>query len=182
MTTPSQYFHVLRRQLRSKSAKPLILFTPKSLLRFPASFSPLDIVATGSFHPVLDDPAIQQKSAVARLLFCSGKIYYDLQAAREQRKVTNTAIIRLEQLYPFPTEILKSLLQSYPALTDTVWVQEEPQNMGPWTFIAPRLAPLLPPSAPLRYAGRPPSASPATGNATVHKAEMAALIQVAFPT
>jgi 2-oxoglutarate dehydrogenase E1 component len=180
VTTPAQYFHVLRRQLRAKAAKPLVLFTPKSLLRFPPSFSLLDDLTTCNFHPVLDDPAIQQKSGITRLLFCSGKIYYDLQSAREQRKATNTAIIRLEQLYPFPTEILKSLLQSYPGQTDTVWVQEEPQNMGPWTFMAPRLAPLLPASAPLRYAGRPPSASPATGNASVHKKELTELLAEAL--
>jgi 2-oxoglutarate dehydrogenase E1 component len=180
VTTPSQYFHVLRRQLRSKSAKPLVLFTPKSLLRFPASFSPLDNLATGRFHPVLDDPAAQHKSGITRLLFCSGKIYYDLQSERQKRKATDTVIIRLEQLYPFPTDLLKSLLSTYPAAKDAVWVQEEPQNVGPWTFIAPRLTPLLPPSAPLRYAGRPPSASPATGNATVHKAELTTLVGTAL--
>ncbi len=180
VTTPSQYFHVLRRQLRAKAAKPLILFTPKSLLRFPPSFSQLDDLTTCNFHPVLDDPSIQQKSGITRLLFCSGKIRYDLETAREQRKATNTAIIRLEQLYPFPADILKSLLQSYPALTDAAWVQEEAQNMGGWTFIQPRLSAVLPAVIPLRYAGRPPSASPATGNATVHKAELAGLLEVAF--
>ena len=128
----------------------------------------------------MDDPAIHQKTEVTRLLFRSGKIYYDLQSAREQRKSIDTVIIRLEQLYPFPTDLLKSLLSAYPGAKDAVWVQEEPQNMGPWTFIAPRLAPLLPPSAPLRYAGRPPSASPATGNATVHKHELAGLLAGAF--
>ena len=127
------------------------------------------------FQPVLTDPEAPQ-SGVKRLLFCSGKIYYDLQAARAERKSTDTAIIRLEQLYPFPAEILKSLAASYPSITDAAWVQEEPQNMGSWTFIAPRLAPLLPSSASLRYAGRPPSASPATGNSTVHKQELAAIL------
>jgi 2-oxoglutarate decarboxylase len=177
VTTPAQYFHVLRRQLRAKSAKPLVLFTPKSLLRFPPSFSALDALTKASFAPVLDDPERPRLGEVTRLLFCSGKIYYDLQAEREKRKLTDSAIIRVEQLYPFPTDLLKSLLFTYPAAKDTVWVQEEPQNMGPWTFIAPRLAPLLPPSAPLRYAGRPPSASPATGNATVHKQELDGLLK-----
>jgi 2-oxoglutarate dehydrogenase E1 component len=180
VTTPSQYFHVLRRQTRSQAAKPLVLFTPKSLLRFPASFSPLDALANDTFHPVLDDPAIQQKSGVTRLLFCSGKIYYDLQAERDKRKSTETTIIRVEQLYPFPAELLKSLLSGYPGAKDAVWVQEEAQNMGPGTFIAPRLGSLLPPSAPLRYAGRPPSASPATGNATVHKQESAEILTQAY--
>jgi 2-oxoglutarate decarboxylase len=180
VTTPSQYFHVLRRQTRSQVAKPLVLFTPKSLLRFPGSFSPLDALANDTFHPVLDDPAIRQKSGITRLLFCSGKIYYDLQAEREKRKATNTAIIRLEQLYPFPAELLKSLLSGYPGAGDAIWVQEEPQNMGPWTFIAPRLGSLLPPSLKRRYAGRPPNSSPATGNATVHKRELADLLSGAF--
>ncbi|MGH9315746.1 MAG: 2-oxoglutarate dehydrogenase E1 component, partial [Thermoanaerobaculia bacterium] len=125
-------------------------------------------------------PSIKEKSAVSRLLFCSGKIYYDLQASRDSRKATDTAIIRLEQLYPFPSEILKSLAASYPSAKDAVWVQEEPQNMGPWTFIAPRLRALLPSSLPLRYAGRMPSASPATGNATVHKRELADLLEAAL--
>jgi 2-oxoglutarate dehydrogenase E1 component len=180
VSTPAQYFHLLRRQMRQTRAKPLILFTPKSLLRFPASFSTLDDLATSSFHPVLDDPSIQQKSGITRLLFCSGKIYYDLQAARAERKATDTAIIRVEQLYPFPAEVLKSLVASYPSTTEAAWVQEEPQNMGPWTFIEPRLRPLLPSSVQLRYVGRQPSASPATGNATVHKAELAGLLNQAY--
>jgi 2-oxoglutarate dehydrogenase E1 component len=180
VTTPAQHFHVLRRQLRARAEKPLVLFTPKSLLRFPASFSPLADLATGSFHPVLDDPAVQQNSAITRLLFCSGKIYYDLRAEREKRKSTDTAIIRVEQLYAFPTDAVKSLIQSYPSSTDAVWVQEEPKNMGAWTFIAPRLGSLLPPSVNLRYAGRPGSSSPATGNATVHQKELTDLLAAAF--
>jgi 2-oxoglutarate decarboxylase len=175
VTTPAQYFHLLRRQMRQPRPKPLILFTPKSLLRFPASFSALDALEGAGFQPVLNDPE-EPQTGVKRLLFCSGKIYYDLQAARAERKVTDTAIIRLEQLYPFPAEILKSLAASYPSTTDVAWVQEEPQNMGPWTFTEPRLRPLLPASAPLRYVGRQPSASPATGNATVHRAELMSLL------
>jgi len=180
VTTPAQYFHLLRRQMRQSDAKPLVLFTPKSLLRLPTSFSALDELERAGFTAVLDDSERSRLGEVTRLLFCSGKIYYDLQAAREKRKSTDTAIIRVEQLYPFPTELLKSLLQSYPGLTDAVWVQEEPQNMGPWTFIAARLGSLLPPSSPLRYAGRPPSASPATGNATVHKKELTELLAEAL--
>jgi 2-oxoglutarate dehydrogenase E1 component len=120
------------------------------------------------------------QSGVKRLLFCSGKIYYDLQAARAERKATDTAILRLEQLYPFPAEILKSLAASCPSAIDAAWAQEEPQNMGPWTFIEPRLRPLLPSSAQLRYVGRQPSASPATGNAAVHKTELMTLLSEAF--
>jgi 2-oxoglutarate decarboxylase len=176
ITTPAQYFHLLRRQMRQTRAKPLILFTPKSLLRFPASFSPLEALEGPGFSAVLDDPEKSQRGAATRLLFCSGKIYYDLQAARAERKATDTAIIRVEQLYPFPAEILKSLSASYPSTIDAAWVQEEPQNMGQWTFIESRLRHLLPPSAPLRYVGRLPSASPATGNATVHKRELTQLL------
>jgi 2-oxoglutarate dehydrogenase complex dehydrogenase (E1) component-like enzyme len=189
VTTPAQYFHVLRRQMRNPRGRPLILFTPKSLLRFPASFSPLDALtgAVGEglapsrpsgvgFQPVIDDPERTHLLEVKRLLFCSGKVFYDLQAERAKRKSADTAIIRLEQLYPFPTNLLRTLLSTYPAAKDAVWVQEEPQNMGPWIFIASRL--LL--STPLRYAGRPASPSPATGNAAVHKAELAALLSDAF--
>src|SRR6202008_4599872 len=137
----------------------------------PASFSALDALEGSTFQPVLADTEAPQ-SAVKRLLFCSGKIYYDLQAARAERKATDTAIIRLEQLYPFPAEILKSLAASYSSVTDAAWGQEEPQNMGPWTFIEPRLRFILPPSSQPRYVGRQPSASPATGNSTVHKEEL----------
>src|SRR5262249_12653217 len=154
VTTPAQYSHLLRRKMLNPRARPLILFTPKSLLRFPASFSPLDALtgdgAVGEghapsrpsgvgFQPVIDDPERTHLLEVKRLLFCSGKIFYDLQAERAKRKSTDTAIIRLEQLYPFPTNTLRSLLSTYPAAKDAVWVQEEPQNMGPWTFIATRL-------------------------------------------
>jgi 2-oxoglutarate dehydrogenase complex dehydrogenase (E1) component-like enzyme len=176
VTTPSQYFHLLLRQMLNPRGRPLVLFTPKSLLRFPASFSPLDALQSAGFQPVIDDPERPHLLEVKRLLFCSGKVFYDLQAERAKRKSTDTAIIRVEQLCPFPTNILKSLLSTYPAAKDAVWVQEEPQNMGPWTFIATRL--LL--STPLRYAGRPPSPSPATGNASVHKTELAKLLNDAF--
>ena len=176
VTTPAQYFHLLRRQLHSRSAKPLIVFTPKSLLRFPASFSPLDALEGSAFQPVIDDPERHQLLEVRRLLFCSGKVFYDLQAERARRKATDTAIIRLEQLYPFPTNLLKPLLSTYPAAKDAVWVQEEPQNMGPWTFVSSRLHL----STPLRYAGRPASPSPATGNASVHKTELTKLLNEAF--
>ena len=176
VTTPAQYFHLLRRQMREPQAKPLILFTPKSLLRFPASFSQLEALEGEGFAPVLDDPERQRLLEVKRLLFCSGKVFYDLQAERAKRKATDTAIIRVEQLYPFPTDTLRSLLSTYPAAKDAVWVQEEPQNMGPWTFVASRL--VL--TTPLRYAGRPASPSPATGNPTVHREELASLLQAAF--
>jgi 2-oxoglutarate dehydrogenase E1 component len=180
VTTPAQYFHVLRRQVRAPEAKPLILFTPKSLLRFPPSFSPLEALTQGGFQPVLDDPAPARRGAAERLLLCSGKVFYDLTAAREERKAARAAIVRLEQLHPFPAEALRALLEGSPGLREAVWVQEEPRNMGGWTFVQPLLTELLPPSVKLTYAGRSPSASPATGSTAVHKRELAEILRTAF--
>src|SRR6266542_3100919 len=180
VTTPSQYFHVLRRQLRAKSAKPLVLFTPKSLLRFPASFSNLEDLALGGFRPLLDDREVSDKRSIERVTLSAGKVFYDLYHARVERKDAKVALLRLEQFYPFPAEELRALLAAYSSLREVVWVQEEPQNMGGWTFIHPRLSAILPSGVRLRYAGRPASASPATGNATVHKTELAALLEETF--
>ena len=180
VTTPSQYFHLLRRQMRQAAAKPLVVFTPKSLLRFPASFSPLEDLTRGSLRKVLDDHEVADRPAIARVLLCSGKIYYDLHAARAARNANAVAIVRLEQLYPFPAEILRATLQPYASARDFVWVQEEPQNMGAWTFIRPRRSEFLPAGTALWYAGRAPSASPATGSAAVHKRELEQLIAEAF--
>ncbi|HEV2063537.1 MAG TPA: multifunctional oxoglutarate decarboxylase/oxoglutarate dehydrogenase thiamine pyrophosphate-binding subunit/dihydrolipoyllysine-residue succinyltransferase subunit, partial [Thermoanaerobaculia bacterium] len=180
VTTPAQYFHLLRRQMRAAAAKPVVLFTPKSLLRLPASFSPLRELTQGGFRLFLDDPDVSDRRSVQRLLVCSGKVYYDLKAAREERKDGSTAIVRLEQLYPFPAEGLAAVLASYPSAEKAVWVQEEARNMGPWTFVQPLLAAILGERLPLAYAGRASSASPATGNAAVHKRELAALLSEAF--
>jgi 2-oxoglutarate dehydrogenase E1 component len=176
-TTPAQYFHLLRRQMHQKRAKPLVVFTPKSLLRLPVSFSPLEELTRGGFRPVLDDPDISDRRAVERLILCTGKIYYDLKAAREQKKNARTAIVRIEQLYPFAADLLRTILGSYPALREATWAQEEARNMGAWTFVQPRISELLAAGVPLRYAGRAPSPSPATGNANVHKRELADLLE-----
>jgi 2-oxoglutarate dehydrogenase E1 component len=180
VTTPAQYFHLIRRQMRQSAAKPLVVFTPKSLLRFPASFSPLEELTRGSFRTVVDDGEVADPAGVSRVLLCSGKIYYDLRAAREARNANAVAIERVEQLYPFPGEALRAALQRYSSARDFVWVQEEPQNMGAWSFIRPRRGEFLPPGVALWYAGRAPSASPATGNASVHKRELEQLIAEAF--
>jgi 2-oxoglutarate dehydrogenase E1 component len=180
VTTPAQYFHLLRRQMRQPLAKPLVLFTPKSLLRFPPSFSPLDDLTRGSFRTVVDDPEVGDRSLVSRVLLCSGKIYYDLRASREERKANAVAIVRVEQLYPFPADAIRSALERYVSARDFVWVQEEPHNMGAWSFIRPRRDEFLPPGAAFWYAGRAPSASPATGNSAVHKRELEQLISEAF--
>jgi len=180
VTTPAQYFHLLRRQMRQTRAKPLVLFTPKSLLRLPASFSPLEELTRGAFQPVLDDAEAGDRGKVARVVFCSGKVYYDLRAAREERKAPDTVIVRLEQIYPFAGETVKAVLAGYPGLRDAVWAQEEARNMGGWTFVRELLEQILPKGVPLRYAGRAPSASPATGSAAVHKRELAELLGEAF--
>jgi 2-oxoglutarate decarboxylase len=180
VTTPAQYFHLLRRQMRQGPARPLVVFTPKSLLRLPASFSPLEELTRGGFRPVIDDPEAGDRRAVERVVLCTGKIYYDLKAARGERKDQRTAIVRLEQLYPFAADAVGQAIASYPAVSEVVWTQEEAQNMGAWTFLLPRLTALLPQGIPLRYAGRVPSPSPATGNANVHKRELADLLAEVF--
>jgi multifunctional 2-oxoglutarate metabolism enzyme len=180
VTTPAQYFHILRRQLRAKGAKPLVLFTPKSLLRFPASFSRLDELTSGGFRPLLDDREASDKRTIERMTLSAGKVFYDLHHARTERKDAKMALLCLEQFYPFPSDSLHDLLSAYSSLREIVWVQEEPQNMGGWTFVHPRLSAILPAGVGLRYAGRVPSASPATGNATVHKAELARVLEEAF--
>ncbi len=188
-TTPAQYFHLLRRQVKQKIVRPLIVMTPKSLLRLPAATSAIAELETGGFRPVIDDADITDHSKVKRVVICSGKVYYDLDAAREelqkpareQGRNTNAddlavAIIRLEQFYPFPAEALIDIFASYPNTTEIVWTQEEPQNMGGWTFVESRLRAITPAGATLRYIGRTASASPATGSYAIHNLEQAQLV------
>jgi 2-oxoglutarate dehydrogenase E1 component len=179
-TTPAQYFHLLRRQMRQPLAKPLVLFTPKSLLRLPAASSPIESLTTGGFRVCLDDPEVGDRNLVERLLFCSGKVYYDLRAEKEKRGDFRTALVRLEQLYPFPSARLAEIAAGYPKAERAVWVQEEPRNMGAWTFVAERAGEFLPPGRTLAYVGRTASPSPATGNAGVHKKELEQLLAEAF--
>ncbi len=175
-STPAQYFHLLRRQVRRNFRKPLVVMTPKSLLRHKQAVSPLDQLTVGHFHDVIDDPAAPERAR--RVLFCSGKVYYDLAARRAavsgQRDV---AIVRIEQLYPWPSDLLKTVVKRYPSAREWVWVQEESQNMGAWTFAAPRLEELL--GAPAQYVGRDASASPATGSKLVHDREQAEIVEAA---
>ena len=175
-TTPAQYFHLLRRQVRREFRKPLIVMTPKSLLRHKQAVSPVDHLTVGHFRDVLDDPAAPDRAR--RVLLCSGKIYYDLIARRaevgSQREV---AVVRLEQLYPWPADELKSVLDRYRSAREWVWVQEESQNMGAWTFVAPRLRDIL--GAEVPYVGRDASASPATGSKAVHDREQAEVVEAA---
>jgi 2-oxoglutarate dehydrogenase E1 component len=184
-TTPANYFHVLRRQVRRSFRKPLIIMTPKSLLRHKLAVSSLADLATGSsFHRVL--PEAHQLTAgdkVRRVVLCSGKVYYDILAEREKRGVNDIAIIRIEQLYPFPSKTLAAELQLYPN-ADVVWCQEEPLNMGAWTFVESRIEQVLSDltikARRPRYTGRPAAASPATGLMKRHNREQAELIDAAL--
>ncbi|HTB13725.1 MAG TPA: multifunctional oxoglutarate decarboxylase/oxoglutarate dehydrogenase thiamine pyrophosphate-binding subunit/dihydrolipoyllysine-residue succinyltransferase subunit [Bryobacteraceae bacterium] len=182
LTTPAQHFHVLRRQLKGPSRKPLIVMTPKSLLRHPKVFSSIDELTRGSvFHPVLADSTVADPSLVRKILVCSGKIYYELLAARDARKLTDTAIVRTEQLYPFPEMEFNEVLRRYPAASQVVWVQEEPRNMGAWGFVRGYIQPVLDRQGrTIGYAGRPESASPSPGSLKRHNQEQAQLIEEAF--
>jgi 2-oxoglutarate decarboxylase len=176
-TTPAQYFHLLRRQVKQDIVRPLIVMTPKSLLRLPAASSTIDELTTGGFQPVIDDTHITDRNAVTRIALCSGKVYYDLEAARNADASVRTAVIRLEQFYPFPAEALKKIFASYPNAKQFVWAQEEPQNMGGWTFVQNRIQSLLREGVELRYVGRTPSASPATGSYAIHELEQKQLVE-----
>jgi len=178
LSTPAQLFHVLRRQVNRPWRKPLVIFTPKSLLRHPGAVNSLDEIAEGSFHRVLSDAEVEP-GAVKRILLCSGKVYYDLAAERRRRKRDDVAIVRLEQYYPL-TGALAKALSVYREGTPLVWVQEEPANMGAWYFLNARKAELLSGRHPLALVSRPESASPATGSKAAHDLEQKILLDEAF--
>jgi 2-oxoglutarate dehydrogenase E1 component len=183
-TTPAQYFHVLRRQMRRSYRTPLVIFTPKSLLRLPEAMSKPSEFANGGFERLIGDPlAAAVPDQVERLILCSGKVYYDLRAERERRLPGATgrvAIARLEQLYPWPEEEIAEIVHRFPRAEQVVYAQEEPANMGAWTFVRERLQGALLPSQKLAYAGRRESASPAVGSVRIHKQQQAALLAAAF--
>ena len=172
---PAQMFHVLRRQLIRPYRKPLVLFTPKSLLRLPASVSPMRELAEGGFQPVLIPP-LEDGLAVETIVLCSGRIYFDLQSRHGGR--SDYAIVRIEQLYPFPDTELQDALAAYPNARRMLWVQDEPQNQGPWRFMAYHLRQVS--QLPIRYVGRPESASPATGYLEMHKAQLERILDETF--
>ncbi len=178
-TTPAQYFHLLRLQALDARARPLVLFTPKSLLRHPRAVSSLADFTDHAFRPVLDDASGVDPAEVRRLVICSGKVYYDL-VAHEGEERERSAIVRLELLYPFPKAAVEQVLARYPSAEDVVWVQEEPRNMGPWHYTEPRLRKRLREGQTLRYAGRPGRASPAEGSAMAHREQQAAIVRDAF--
>jgi 2-oxoglutarate dehydrogenase E1 component len=177
-STPAQYFHILRRQARLAPRRPLVLMQPKSLLRMPEAAAKAEDLASGGFRPVIDDPqASQQREQVRRLVFCTAKMYYDLAAARKDSAV---AIIRVDELYPWPHEEIGRVVDLYPAVEDVVWAQEEPKNMGAWTYVAPRLRALVGNIQEMRYVGRPERASPAEGFEAAHKTEQARIVAEAL--
>jgi 2-oxoglutarate dehydrogenase E1 component len=179
-TTPAQYFHLLRRQMRDNRRKPLVIMAPKSLLRHPRAVSMPADFTSGAFREVIPDPEIRDSSALRRLLLCSGKITYDVLAAREKAKIQDIGIARLEQFYPFPGEALGSLFASCGSGTEIIWLQEEPLNMGGWTYLEPRLRELAGATRTVRPVGRKPAASPSTGSLRVHTAEQEDLIRRAL--
>ncbi|MGH7688064.1 MAG: 2-oxoglutarate dehydrogenase E1 component, partial [Gemmatimonadaceae bacterium] len=182
LSTPAQYFHVLRRQAMRRVRRPLVLIQPKSLLRLPAAMSSLEELTAGRFQPVLDDPAVvDRRQQVRRVVFCSGKIYYDMLAARTQAgDELGVALVRVEELSPWPHEAIASIADVYSNIEDVVWAQEEPRNMGAWTYVSPRLRASTGTQLPVRYVGRPERASPAEGYPSVHAAEQARIVSDAL--
>jgi 2-oxoglutarate dehydrogenase E1 component len=182
-TTAAQYFHLLRRQalLLNTDPRPLVIMTPKSLLRHPRAGSSLADLAEGRFQRVIDDPAARERAAeVTRLVLCSGKVYVDLMAVPEAGAVPSVAVVRVEELYSFPADELREVVAGYPNLREVVWLQEEPQNQGAWHYMERRLRALLDPALELSYSGRAPSASPAEGSLALHTVEQARIIQEAL--
>ena len=180
-TTAAQYFHLLRRQANIAKARPLVVFTPKGLLRLPRATSTLEELTSGSFQFVIDDPtALERKEKVERLILCTGKIYYDIDAAPKREEAEEVAVARVELLYPFAKEQIVELIASYPNLKEIVWVQEEPRNMGAWSVMQRRMPELLPEGVELGYIGRPPRASPGEGYAVAHTKEQERIVLTAL--
>ncbi len=177
LTTPAQVFHILRRQMKRDFRKPLVIMSPKSLLRHPSAVSRIQELTTGAFQEILDDPSPPEKNP-ARIILCSGKVYYDLADYRTRKNITDTVILRVEQLYPLHNNRLAELFDTYGHGGRLIWCQEEPQNLGAWTWIAPQLEEIF--GRKPAYAGRKPSASPAVGALAMHKLELTTLLQDAF--
>ena len=178
LTTSAQYFHVLRRQMKRDFVKPLVIMTPKSLLRAEFASSRAEEFLKGRFEEILGSPEVGPPGKMKRVILCSGKIYYDLLKYREEKKIDSAAIIRVEQLYPLHEKKLKAMIKAFPEKAQLVWCQEEPQNMGAWTFMEPRLRAMF--GREIAYAGRDASASPAVGSLARHKREQACVVRDAF--
>jgi len=182
-STAAQYFHILRRQalLLETDPLPLIVFTPKGLLRHPLAASPVKLLTEDGWQSVIDDPELPAKAAdVENLILCSGRVYVDLVTSDLRKANQDDAIVRVEQLYPFPKQSLENILNAYPNLKRLIWVQEEPMNMGAWNYLRPRLRQLMDDRLPLHYVGRPESSSPAEGSSTLHHINQKELIEQAF--
>jgi 2-oxoglutarate dehydrogenase E1 component len=177
-STPAQMYHLIRRQVLSPLKKPLIVFTPKSLLRNPLCTSTIDELTTGHFQEIIDDPDAEK--SVHKLIICTGKVYYDLLQGKEDNNAKDMAIIRVEQLYPFHLTLMREILAKYPDLKEVYWVQEEPSNMGAWKSVRPMIDEVLPDHLHVKYIGRPTSASPATGSFARHQKEVADLLSAVF--
>jgi 2-oxoglutarate dehydrogenase E1 component len=181
-TTPAQLFHLLRMQATVFDRRPLIVMTPKSLLRHPEAVSTFDDLATGAFREILGDTQVEpsQASSVERVIVSSGKVYYELLEHRRTSGVADTPLIRMEQLYPFPSQQLAAEFARYPNLKTVVWAQEEARNQGAWSFVEPQLREMLPAGAQLKYAGATASASTAPGYHAAYVARQAAVISSAL--
>ncbi len=178
-STPAQYFHVLRRQALAEDRRPLILMQPKSLLRLPAAMVGMADLTEGTFQPVIDDAAVaSRRGEVRRLVLCTAKMYYDLLAQRSDS--ADLALVRVDELYPWPGERLAAIVDSFPELEEVVWAQEEPKNMGVWSYAAPQLRVATGNMLTIRYVGRPERASPAEGYSDAHKAEQARIVSEAL--
>jgi multifunctional 2-oxoglutarate metabolism enzyme len=176
-TTAAQYFHLLRRQARIAKARPLVVFTPKGLLRLSAASSQLEELTDGGFQFVIDDPrAADRRDKVERLAICSGKVYYDIDQAQKRAAAEKVAIARLELLYPFAKDQIAELISRYPNLKQIAWVQEEPQNMGAWKIMTRRMPELVPEGVEFRYIGRPERAAPGEGYPAAHRSEQERIV------
>ncbi|MHB1862522.1 MAG: 2-oxoglutarate dehydrogenase E1 component [Gemmatimonadaceae bacterium] len=181
-STPAQYFHILRRQAARRVRRPLVLMQPKSLLRLAAAQSTLEELGAARFRPVLDDPAAAaHRAGVRRVVFCTGKIYYDMLGARDKAGgEPGVALVRVEELAPWPHDAIGTVVDAYPNVEDVVWAQEEPRNMGAWTYVSPRLRASTGTQLPVRYVGRPERASPAEGYPSMHAEEQARIVSDAL--
>ena len=180
VTTPAQYFHLLRRQALVSKARPLVVMTPKSLLRLPAATSTLDELYDGSFKRVIDDPAVEDRDEVTKLVLCSGKVYYDIAAHEERAAAGHIAVARVEMLYPFAEQDLGELMAGYPNLQRVDWVQEEPRNMGARAYMRRRMAAILPAHLHYFYVGRQLRAAQSEGYTAAHRKEQARIVRVAL--
>jgi 2-oxoglutarate dehydrogenase E1 component len=179
-STPGQMFHMLRRQMLRPLRKPLIVMTPKSLLRHRLSSSPLDELKTGRFQLVIPEVDPLDAADIRRIVFCSGKVYFDLLEARRAKGATDVALVRIEQLYPFPAAEYAAAIAKYPAAREIIWCQEEPQNQGAWFQIRHQLQRPLPMDGEVFYAGRPGAAAPAPGIFQLHVQQQQSLVETAL--